>query len=86
MGRKEKSWSPVSGRFLERHNVTNFIRVKLVKFGTCKHKCCLESLFLLILKETGSSLVFLFLQIDFHGSYSEAHSVGDFGNVSVCQS
>lgn len=31
-----------------------------------------------------SSLVFLFLQIDFQGSYSEAHSVGDFGNVSVC--
>uniref|UniRef100_A0A8C6ZZB8 Phosphatidylinositol-glycan-specific phospholipase D-like n=1 Tax=Nothoprocta perdicaria TaxID=30464 RepID=A0A8C6ZZB8_NOTPE len=30
-----------------------------------------------------SSLVFFFLQIDFRGSYSEAHSVGDFGNVSM---
>lgn len=27
---------------------------------------------------------FFFLQVDFHGSYSEAHSVGDFGNISVC--
>lgn len=48
MGREEKSWSPVSGRFSERCNVMNSIRTKLVRFGTCKLQGCLDNLFLLI--------------------------------------
>lgn len=52
---------------------------------------CLDSLILLLcLYGRISKMIrkvfffFFFLQVDFHGSYSEAHSVGDFGNISVC--
>lgn len=33
----------------------------------------------------GLQSVFSLSQVDFHGSYSEAHSAGDFGTVYVCQ-